>query len=92
MAAIDIIADWITRNTDRFARQIITTLNTNGYTIIRIPGPDTGGQPTWTTPAGTVTIRDARIHLDITEPMRALDGQALAAATLAAAYALGATE
>lgn len=92
MAAIDVVAEWISRNTERFARQIITTLNTNGYTIIRLPGPDAGGQPVWTTPAGTVTIQDTRIHMTITEPMRATDGQALAAATLAAAYALGATE
>ena len=93
MAAIDVLAAWFGRNTDRWARQVINTLNANGYSVVKLPNPDPGTDiPTWTTPAANVTVEAGRIRIELTEPMRATEGQALSAALLAAAHALGATE
>ena len=93
MAAIDILAEWFGRNADRWARQAIAALNANGYSVIRLPNPDQGAeQPTWTTPAAVVTVQAGRIHIELSEPMRATEGQALSAALQAAAHALGAQQ
>lgn len=93
MAAIDVMAAWFGRNTDRWAAQALATLNANGYSVIRLPNPDPDAtEPTWTTPAAIVDIQQGRIRIRLTEPMRATEGQALSAALLAAAHALGATE
>lgn len=93
MAAIDVLAAWFGRNTERWAAQALATLNANGYSVIRLPNPDHGTDlPTWSTPAAIVTVQTGRIHIELTEPMRATEGQALSAALLAAAHALGATE
>jgi hypothetical protein len=90
MAARDILAAWFARNSDRWADQVLNTLKANGYSVVRLPGPDTSSDgPVWTTPAAAVTVQDGRVHIEVHEPMRATDAQEFAAALLAAAYALG---
>jgi predicted CoA-binding protein len=92
MAAIDVLAAWFGRNTERWARQAIATLNANGYSVVRLPNPDakTGD---WFGKDWGVMVADARVEIHTTEyQLRATDAQQLAAALLAAAHALGATE
>ena len=91
MAAIDVLAAWFGRNTDRWARQVINTLNANGYSVIRLPNPDADG--VWRGEGWSLNIVSGRIYVTTTERIiRATDAQHLAAALLAAAHALGATE
>ncbi|MDJ0413825.1 hypothetical protein [Rhodococcus opacus] len=90
MAARDILAAWFARNSGRWADQVLNTLKTNGYSVVRLPNPDTSsGQPIWKTPAAAVTVQDGRVHIEVDDPMGATDAQGFAAALLAAAYALG---
>ena len=90
MAAIDVLAAWFGRNTDRWARQAIATLNANGYSVVRLPNPDDEGE--WIGAAWDLRIEGGRIHIRAPEVIRATDAPALAAALIAAAHALGATE
>lgn len=93
MAAIDVLAAWFGRNTDRWARQVINTLNANGYSVIRLPNPDPANG-WWGDVDGVwaVTVDKGIVHISVPYTIRATDAQHLAAALLAAAHALGAPE
>ena len=92
MAAVDVLAAWFGRNTVRWARQAIATLNANGYSVIRLPNPDPNSWWADEESGWAINVQSGRIRLTAPQVIRATDAQQLAAALIAAAHALGATE